>query len=187
MTAGIEQRFLAGGRQWVCSRAVGETLEIAIGTGANLPFYPASVMVTGVDWSPAMLREAEGPARAAAAAGREVDLQVADAAALPFGDGSFDTVVSTYALCCVPNVPAVLAEATRVLRPGGVLLLANHVASSVWPLRLAQYAVNVVSIPCQGEHWTRRPLRELAALEVDVVESERHHFGIIERIHARRR
>ena len=51
----VERLLFAGGREWVCSQAEGDVLEIAVGTGRNLPFYPRAVRLTGVDFSPAML------------------------------------------------------------------------------------------------------------------------------------
>lgn len=182
-TSGIERRYLAAGRRWVCGRARGVTLEIAVGTGANLPYYPADVELTGVDWSEAMVRAATGRA---ARLDRAVDLRRADATALPFPAESFDTVLSTFSLCCVPDVRAALTEAVRVLRPGGELLLADHVAASFWPLRALQHAVEVLSVPLQGEHYTRRPVTVLRTLEVEVTETERLTLGAFERVHARK-
>lgn len=181
-TAVIERRVLAESRRWVCSRARGVTLELAIGTGANLPYYPPDVALTGIDWSDAMLavaREHAGQLRPDAV------LQQADVTALPFPDSSFDTVLSTFAMCCVPDERAVLGEALRVLRPDGRLLLADHVAASRRVLRGLQRVVEIVSVPVQGEHFTRRPLVTLGTLDADVVESERLTRGTIERLHAR--
>lgn len=180
---GLERRFFADTRAWICSRAEGSTLELAIGTGANLAHYPAGVELTGVDWSPASLDVARATADRL---GRRVTLQTADAAALPYPDGSYDTVVATFALCCVPDVRAVLAEALRVLRPGGRLLLADHVRSTSWPLRAAQHLVDLVTAPLHGEHYTRRPSDTLLGLGVTPDERERLSMGVIERLSARR-
>jgi ubiquinone/menaquinone biosynthesis C-methylase UbiE len=182
-TRAAERRLLADSRRWVCDRARGDTLEIAVGTGANLPYYPAGVDLTAVDASGEMLRLAE---RRASAAGRAVALRRADAAALPFPGSSFDTVVCTFAMCCVPDERVALAEAVRVLRPGGDLLLADHVVATFWPLRAVQHVANLFSVPLQGEHYTRRPLAALGALDVTVVDTERLAMGAIERVHARR-
>ncbi|MDP9479040.1 MAG: class I SAM-dependent methyltransferase, partial [Actinomycetota bacterium] len=111
-----EKLFLGGGREWVASGASGRTLEVAIGTGRNLPYYPRDVELTGVDVSPAMLAIARRRAREL---GREVDLRVGDAQVLEFPDESFDTVVFTLALCTIPDDRRAVAEAWRVLRPGG--------------------------------------------------------------------
>src|ERR1700760_3440429 len=88
----LERFQFRGGREWVCSRAEGDVLEVAVGTAMNLGLYSEKVRLTGVDLSPAMLTEARSRS---AELGREIDLKEADAAALPFEDNSFDTVVAT--------------------------------------------------------------------------------------------
>ncbi len=179
--SGVERRMFPQSRQWVCSRAQGATLEVAIGTGANLVHYPGDVELTGIDWSSAML---DLTRRRASDVDRGIGLHQGDAAALPFPDDTFDSVVSTFALCCIPQDQAAISEALRVLRPGGRLLLADHIASSVWPIRALQHAADLVSVPLHGEHFTRRPLDMLHDLGVPVVETERHRAGVIEHIHA---
>ncbi|MFN8081688.1 MAG: class I SAM-dependent methyltransferase [Kineosporiaceae bacterium] len=182
-TSAIERRILAASRDWVCTRAQGATLEVAVGTGANFGYYAPEVRLTGVDFSPAMLQLA---GRRAGALARSVPLHQADAAALPFDDASFDSVVCTFAMCCVPDERAALAEAVRVLRPGGELLLADHVAATVVPVRVLQHLVELVSVPLHGEHFTRRPLPVLRGFEVEIVDAERLTLGAIERVHARK-
>lgn len=180
--APVERRFLATSRTWVGRRADGATLEIAVGTGLNLPHYDDGVTLTGVDWSESMLAVAR---RRAEALPRPVTFERADAAALPFDDGRFDTVVCTFGLCCVPNERAALTEAVRVLRPGGSLLLADHVAASSAVLRGLQRALEAVTGRVQGEYFTRRPLTTVRELGLDVVETQRLTHGVIERVHAR--
>jgi ubiquinone/menaquinone biosynthesis C-methylase UbiE len=106
--------------------------------------------------------------------------------ALPFSDGSFDTVVCTFGLCCIPDERAAIAQFHRVLRAGGELLLADHVAATFWPLRALQHVVERVTIPLQGEHFTRRPLKHLVDLGFVLEGSERLTLGAIERVHARK-
>jgi len=96
----FERIQFGGGREWVCSQATGEVLEVAVGTGRNLPFYPDGLRLTGIDFSPAVLDIARARATQL---GREIDLREADAQALPFGDASFDTVVCTLGLCGFPD------------------------------------------------------------------------------------
>src|SRR5262249_40580891 len=103
-----------GGREWVCSRATGEVLEVAVGTGLTLRWCPPDVTLTGLELSPAMLEVA---LRRAAELGREVTLRHGDAQALPFEDASFDTVVCTLGLCTIPDHARAIAEMARVLRP----------------------------------------------------------------------
>jgi ubiquinone/menaquinone biosynthesis C-methylase UbiE len=180
---GFFDRHLFGdSRNWVCSRAAGQTLEVAIGTGLNLPFYGQQVQLTGIDFSPAMLAIARDRARQA---GRTVILQEADALALPFPDASFDTVVCTFSLCAIPDDRRAVAEMSRVLRPGGLLLLADHVEASAWPARTVQRALDLVTVPLQGEHFTRRPLRHVQAAGLQIEQHERFKLGITERLAAR--
>jgi ubiquinone/menaquinone biosynthesis C-methylase UbiE len=170
-------------RTWVCSQASRRTLEVGIGTGLNLPLYPAEVTLTGVDFSPAMLDIARRRARQL---GREVDLREADALDLPFPDAGFDTVVATFVLCAVPDERRALTEMIRVLRPGGLLLLADHVAAGAWPIRAVQRVIEMVTVPSQGEHFLRRPLSHVKAEGLRIEERQRFRLGLIERLAARK-
>jgi ubiquinone/menaquinone biosynthesis C-methylase UbiE len=122
----------------------------------------------------------------AADLGRSVDLQHGDARALGFPDGRFDTVVCTFSLCGIPDDQGALAEMARVLRPGGLLLLADHVESSVWPVRVLQGLVEAATVPLYGEHYRRRPLRLVRATDFVVERHERLKWGAIERFSARK-
>jgi SAM-dependent methyltransferase len=128
----FERVLFEDGREWVCSRASGEVLEVAVGTGRNFPFYPAGVRLTGIDLSPAMLEIAR---KRAGELGLNADLRESDAQELPFPDASFDTVVCTLSLCNIPDDRRAIAEMKRVLRPGGILLLLDHVSTSGLLLR----------------------------------------------------
>src|SRR5215468_7617382 len=140
---GADRYFFGDSRQWVCSQAVGGVLEVAVGTGLNLAHYPRGVRLTGVDFSPAMLAVAR---RRATDLGRQVDLREGEAQALDFPDASFDTVVCTFSLCAIPDDRMALTEMARVLRPGGLLLLADHVEAASWLVRGVQWLVERVSI-----------------------------------------
>ncbi|MDA8347163.1 MAG: class I SAM-dependent methyltransferase [Thermaerobacter sp.] len=110
-------------RRFVAAEAQGVTLEVAVGTGLNLPYYPRGIALTGIDLSPEMLSYAAARARQL---GIPVNLLEGDAAALPFPDQSFDTVIETFSGCTFPDPVAAYREMRRVLRPGGQLLLAEH-------------------------------------------------------------
>ncbi len=99
----------------------GDILEIGIGTGANLPFYPESATVTGIDPRPALLSGIPGKSKP------ETRLCCADAVSLPFNDSCFEKIVCTLVLCSVPDVRAGLEEIKRVLKPGGTLMMMEHV------------------------------------------------------------
>jgi ubiquinone/menaquinone biosynthesis C-methylase UbiE len=178
------ERILFGdGRQWVCSRAQGEVLEAAIGTGRNLAFYPAGVRLTGIDLSPAMLERAR---ERAGELGVEVDLREGDAQDLPFPGGSFDTVVCTLSLCNVPDDRRAVAEMKRVLRPGGRLLLLDHIRAASGLGRAVQKALEFVWVRLEGEHLLRRPLEHAKAEGLRIEERERYKRGIVERVSARK-
>lgn len=177
----FERWQFPGGREWVASRAHGRVLEVAIGTGRNLPHYPAHVDLTGVELSPAMLALA---AERAAALGRDVELLEGDADALPVEDESFDTVVCALALCSIPDPVKAIAEMRRVLAPRGRLLLLDHVGSTWAPVYAAQWIAERVSIRTAGEHLTRRQLPLVRAAGFQVAEVERLRAGTVERVHA---
>lgn len=178
----FDRHLFAGSRDWICSRAQGLVLEVAIGTGLNLAHYPDGVQLTGVEWSPAMLEIAR---KRAGRLGRAVDLRQGDAQALEFGDASFDTVVCTFSLCAIPDDRKAVAEMARVMRPGGLLLLADHVEALPWYARAAQALIEVGSIPAGGEHFRRRPIRHVRALGLTIVDHDRLKLGIVERLAAR--
>ncbi len=174
----LERRWLGAYRGRLLGHASGLVVEAGIGTGANLPHYPAGVELIGFDASPAMLGRA---ARRAAGLGRTARLAQADADRLPVSDGSADTVVATLLLCSVPRVETTLAEFARVLRPGGRLLLLDHVESSVAPLRGLQSVADRVT-RATGECWRRRPAPLLAAAGFDLVGSERSRARLVEAV-----
>ncbi|WP_328747215.1 class I SAM-dependent methyltransferase [Streptomyces sp. NBC_00285] len=170
-------------RTRTCSQATGTVLEIAVGTGLNLPLYPADTRLTGIDWSPAMLDHA---CHRADQLQLTVELIEADAHALSFPDASFDTVVCTFSLCAIPDDRQAVAEMIRVLRPGGRLLLLDHVISSGWPTRILQRLLDLVTVPLGGEHLCRRPLVHVRAAGLEIEERDRSKLGIVERVAARK-
>ncbi|MBI1757678.1 MAG: class I SAM-dependent methyltransferase [Actinobacteria bacterium] len=179
----IEGWLFPDGRQWVCGQASGDTLEVAVGTGRNLPHYPDGVRLTGVEFSPPMLELAR---RRAAELGVEVDLRLGDAHALELPAEAFDTVVCVVSLCAIADDRRALAEMWRVLRPGGRLLLLDHVASDRWWLRLVQAIADLVSVPLHGEHFGRRPSARLPAAGFAIERVERSKLGMMERVMARK-
>lgn len=115
----LERRGFGRWRDWLARGATGRTLDLGTGTGRNLPLYPPGVRAIGVD------PHLENLARARTRS-RGIPLVAARAEALPFRDGSFDTVVSGLVLCSVTDPEAALAEVRRVLRRGGGLRLLEH-------------------------------------------------------------
>lgn len=179
----MERRFLRDTRPWVCRQARGDTLEVAIGTGRNLPYYTENVRLSGVDLSPAMLDIAR---QRATELGRDVDLRLGTAHDLNFADATFDTVVCTLSLCAIPDDQRAVAEMVRVLRPGGLLLLADHVIGATRPVRALQRLIEMISVPAAGEHFRRRPIRHVQAAGLTIEQEQRFARGVIERLSARK-
>lgn len=111
-------------RERVCAGLHGEVVEIGFGSGLNVPFYPAAVeRVAAVEPADLAWRLAEGRVAASAVPVERAGL---DGQRLPFDDDSFDTAVSTWTLCTIPDVATALAEVRRVLRPGGTFHFIEH-------------------------------------------------------------
>jgi ubiquinone/menaquinone biosynthesis C-methylase UbiE len=122
MCAFLEWRGLKAWRLWLVSAAKGRVLDVGCGTGRNLPLYPSGTRVVGVDPSRDNLARARRRAPG-------VPLVQASAEALPFRSAAFDTAISGFVFCSVPDPLSGLAEVRRVLAPGGVLRMLEHVRS----------------------------------------------------------
>ncbi len=167
-------------RQALVSQATGEVLEIGFGSGATLPFYDAAKVsrLTVVEPSEGMNRRAAG--RLAASPVPVVSVPGAGEG-LPFGDASFDTVVTCLTLCSVSDVPQVLAEIRRVLKPGGRFLFLEHVLSDdagrrTWQQRLTPIQ-KVIGVGC---HLNRDSAAMVRAAGFDLpplVQEEEPAFG----------
>jgi phosphatidylethanolamine/phosphatidyl-N-methylethanolamine N-methyltransferase len=119
------------------SRLGGRVLEVGVGTGISLPYYSSRSRVVGIDLSEPMLRRARR--RVAERGLRNVEgLVVMDAESLAFPDGAFDVVVAQYVINTVPDPEAVLDEITRVLRPGGEIVLLSRVGADAGPRRAVE-------------------------------------------------
>ena len=181
--ARFERLLFSGNREWACSQAEGDVLEIAAGTARNLDHYPAGVKLTGIELSPEM---AELGRRHAEELGREIDMQVGDAEDLDLPDESFDTVVCTYGLCTIPDHRVAVREAKRVLRPGGRMLLAEHVRSPNPIVRTIQRLIDPLAHRLGGDHLLREPLEPLAEEGFEVETVKRSKAGFVELVAARK-
>lgn len=137
-----------GGRRRAVEYAVGSggrrILEVGVGTGLSLPYYPAGCRVVGIDVCKAMLEVAH--ARAASDRLTTVEgLLEMDAEQLAFEDGSFDAIVAMYVATVVPSPARLLSEMARVCAPGGTIIIVNHFESDQPLLRLAERALTPLS------------------------------------------
>lgn len=176
--------LFVGGREWLAAQASGEVLEIGVGTGRSLPLFSPNIRVTGIDISPRMLDRAK---HRAAALRLTVDLRVGDAQALEFPDNSFDTVLFGLTLCSIPDDRRAVAEARRVLRPGGCVALLEHVRSTNTFVRGGQRLLDPLAVRFQGDHLLREPADLLEAEGLVVEDLRRSRWGIVERVIARKR
>ena len=146
-----EPEEMAEQRRLLLQDVKGEILEIGIGTGVNLPYYPKKIKkVTGIEPSDAMQTRALHKAKKA---GISIDWHQGIGEDLPFEDGSYDTVVLVDVLCSVEDVDAVLGETYRVLKTRGKLYFLEHGISSINKIRKWQLRLNglskVVACGCQ--------------------------------------
>lgn len=179
----FERILFAGGREWVCSQAQGDVLEIAAGTGRNLRYYPPEMRLTVIELSPAMLELAR---QEAAAHRPDADLRAGDAQALEFPDQSFDTVTCTLGLCTIPNDRVAVREVRRVLRPGGRFVLLEHVRSPVRAVQIGERLLEPIMLRFEHDHLLREPLDHLTAEGFEIERLERSKLGIVERVAARK-
>lgn len=117
----------------------GRVLDVGVGTGLSLADYSPQTKLCGVDISEPMLRKAQERVRARGLANVET-LAVMDAKALAFADASFDAVVAQYVITAVPDPEATLDDFIRVLKPGGELILVNHIGAENGPRRIFELA-----------------------------------------------
>ncbi len=135
--------LLADARSRAVTAAVScgrDILEVGVGTGLSLPEYPAETAVTGIDLSPEMLAKAQQKVDAQGLQS-VIGLTVMDACHLAFQDASFDAVVAQFVLTLVPDPEQALQEWARVLRPGGEIIIANHIGAEKGPMAVFEKAV----------------------------------------------
>lgn len=146
-------------------------LELGAGTGRNFSLYPGSRLAVASEISIEMLRIAKGRAKA-------IELVQADAQWLPFADNCFDAAFATLVFCSIPDPTAAFVEIKRVLRPGGRILLLEHVRPS-GSLGYLFDALNLITVKAIEDHFNRRTADIAADSGLKVVEVRRKLGGVI--------
>ena len=157
-------------RQMLWSRIPGgRVLELGVGTGANIPYYPTECQVTAVDLSEQMLERAK---QRATKLGVSVDLQLMDAQNLTFPDHSFDTAITTCVFCSVPNPIQGMHELGRVVKPGGDIWLMEHMRVDKPVIGAIMDFVNPFVLRIMGANINRRTIEnvKLAGLQIETIE-----------------
>lgn len=162
---GAEERNL---RRQVVSGSSGRVLELGFGVGTNWEHLPAGIEYVGIDPDGYMLERAE---KHATEAGRQMTLELARAEELPFESESFDTVLVTLTFCTVTDQKRALAEALRVLRPGGEIRFLEHVRPEGRARGRLMDGITPIWRPVGGGcHPNRRTLDAIRSSGFDVVE-----------------
>jgi ubiquinone/menaquinone biosynthesis C-methylase UbiE len=175
-----DEKKMARIRTAVAGGAAGRVLEVGCGTGANLAFYDWSKVdsLVATEPDPFMLKRAYAKLEPLDDATRaKVSLQRAPAEALPFDDASFDCVVATLVFCTVGNLALALSEARRVLKPGGTLRLAEHVASTGFVAQVQRFIQPFYGWTSGGCHLSRNTEDAVRAAGFTLEVTERDSLG----------
>src|SRR5690625_3274236 len=145
-------------RKSLLENLYGNVLEVGVGTGSNLPYYPENVHVTGIDFSPKMLAKAYkkiGESKA------KVVLKEMDAQQMDFPDNTFDFVVSTCVFCSVPDPVKGLKEIRRVVKPEGKILMLEHMRSENSVAGILLDLVNPLTVRIMGANVNRNTIKNI--------------------------
>lgn len=167
-------------RKELLNQAEGKTLEVGIGTGKNIPYYPDGVELTGIDFSPKMIEIAGKKA----ANYNNISLKVMDAESMDFDDDSFDTVVTSCVFCSVPDPVQGLKEIRRVCKKGGKVLMLEHVRSNNKFIGKMMDIANPLPLNIYGANINRRTFDNLlkAGFEPENIQITNLWFDIVKRI-----
>lgn len=181
MTWGDEQRLGPAKRRLFADMA-GDCLMVAVGTGNDFQYFPPGLTITAIDISPAMIERASP--KAAAYSGR-LTLCLMDVQALEFGDATFDTVVTACTFCSVPDPVRGLRELRRCLKPGGQLLMFEHVRSRIGPIAILQDLLTPFTRRL-GPEMNRETVSNVARAGFEICGEENVYLDVVKAIRARR-
>jgi len=133
-------------------------LEVGVGTGKNMPYYPRGMQITGIDLTPGMLERAR---KRAAKLKQNVVLQLGDVQSLEFPDASFDSAMATFVFCSVPDPVIGLRELARVVKPGGQVILLEHMRSANRVIGAMMDLLNPVVVRMMGANINRQTVENV--------------------------
>ncbi|MGR8981007.1 MAG: class I SAM-dependent methyltransferase [Gammaproteobacteria bacterium] len=158
-------------------------LEVGVGTGKNFDYYPKNVRITAIDFSPEMLKQARRNKERKRA---EVELELMDVQSLHYANNSFDAVVGSFVFCSVPSPMKGLKELYRVCKPGGQVLLLEHVLSSRPLIAGVMNALNPLVVRLVGANINRNTVKNVKACNFSSVLVDERSSDIIKLIEARK-
>ena len=180
----IEGLFFKNWRKKLWAKVDGHhILEVGVGTGKNFDFYPKDARVTAIDFSEAMLKQATHKKDRKSIS---VDLDLMDVQSLYFADNSFDTVIGSFVFCSVPLPIKGLKELYRVCKPGGQVLLLEHVLSSNPIISKVMNFFNPVILALVGANINRDTVKNIKACGFVSVRIDERSSDIIKLIEARK-
>jgi ubiquinone/menaquinone biosynthesis C-methylase UbiE len=183
MEAPLERYRFAQWRSRLTDRIAGHrALEVGVGTGKNLPYYPRDVKIKAIDVSYRMLKRAR---KRASLLGSTVCLQEMDVQQLAFSNSSFDTVFATFVFCSVPDPVAGLKELKRVCKPNGKLLLLEHMRPGNVLLGLLFDMVNPMVVRMMGANINRRTMGNIEKAGWQILKEEHLSGDIVRWIEAK--
>jgi len=163
----IEQLLFKSWRKQLWDQITGpNVLEIGVGTGKNISYYPEDIEVTGIDLSPGMLKRAKQ--RLTEKQEVHLTLKEMDAQQMDFSDDTFDDVVATFVFCSVPDPILGLKEALRVTKPGGKLHLLEHMRADGTALASAMDKLDNPIHYLSGVHIARRTVSNVKSAGWDI-------------------
>lgn len=160
----------------------GRVLEVGIGTGKNIQYYPPEAQVTGIDLSEGMLSRAR---RRADALGMDVELRHVDVQHLPFDDDSFDVAVATFVFCSVPIPIQGLRELGRVVQPGGDIWLLEHVRVDKPVIGPLMDVLNPILVRISGANINRQTVENVTRAGLELISVKNLKGDLVKLIHAR--
>jgi ubiquinone/menaquinone biosynthesis C-methylase UbiE len=182
MEAPLEWCLFASWRSRLRGRIVGErVLEVGVGTGKNILYYPDGVNITAIDFSPLMLQRAQ---KKASVLGTDAEFQIMDVQNIEFPDHYFDTIFATFVFCSVPDPILGLQEVRRVCKHDGRLILLEHMRPANPVLGLIFDAVNPIVVRTMGANINRRTLDNILKAGWKILETERLSSDIVQWIEA---
>lgn len=184
MEAVMEGLFFKSWRKRLWAQVEGyHILEVGVGTGKNFDYYPQDARITAIDFSGEMLKQA---ARKRDRKNTAVELELMDIQSLCFADNSFDTVICSFVFCSVPSAIKGLKELYRVCKPGGQVLLLEHVLSSNRLIAAVMNLLNPIVVRLVGANINRNTVKNVKACAFTSVRVDDAGSDIIKLIEARK-